>query len=110
MDIQAALGIHQLGRVEENLRRREQIWQRYATDAEGAGHGGMDFFVVNAFVESVKRNVPPPIDVYDAASWSAISSLSERSIALGSEAVPFPDFTRGKWVKRRSSFGESDEF
>jgi dTDP-4-amino-4,6-dideoxygalactose transaminase len=30
MDLQAALGIHQLARVEENLARREAIWQRYA--------------------------------------------------------------------------------
>ena len=29
MDIQAALGLHQLGRVETGLARREQIWQRY---------------------------------------------------------------------------------
>lgn len=28
-DIQASLGIHQLRRVEANLRRREQIWERY---------------------------------------------------------------------------------
>jgi len=28
-DIQASLGIHQLRRVEENLRRREKIWARY---------------------------------------------------------------------------------
>jgi predicted dehydrogenase len=86
------------------------LWKRYESDAEGAGHGGMDFFVINAFVESVKRNVPPPIDVYDAASWSVISALSERSVAMGSEPVPFPDFTGGKWVTRRSTFGESDEF
>jgi predicted dehydrogenase len=86
------------------------IWKRYASDAEGAGHGGMDFFVVNAFVESVKRNVPPPIDVYDAATWSVISALSEQSIAMGSAPVQFPDFTGGKWVTRRSNFGMSDEF
>lgn len=29
MDIQAALGIHQLARVEENLRTRERYWQMY---------------------------------------------------------------------------------
>jgi dTDP-4-amino-4,6-dideoxygalactose transaminase len=29
MDLQAALGLHQLARVEENLVRREEIWQRY---------------------------------------------------------------------------------
>ena len=29
MDLQAAIGIHQLRRVEENLLRRQQIWRRY---------------------------------------------------------------------------------
>ncbi len=29
MDIQAALGIHQLKRLEEGLKRREEIWKRY---------------------------------------------------------------------------------
>ena len=28
-DLQAALGIHQLARVEENLVRRQEIWKRY---------------------------------------------------------------------------------
>lgn len=29
MDLQAALGIHQLARIEENLARREAVWKRY---------------------------------------------------------------------------------
>ena len=29
MDLQAALGLHQLERVEQNLRRRQEIWARY---------------------------------------------------------------------------------
>lgn len=29
MDIQAAMGLHQLTRVEENFTRREQIWNYY---------------------------------------------------------------------------------
>ena len=29
MDIQAAIGIHQLPRIENYLKRREEIWQRY---------------------------------------------------------------------------------
>jgi len=87
-----------------------RLWRRWSGDAEGAGHGGMDFFVVHAFVESVKRRVPPPIDVYDAATWSAISSLSEASIARGGALVDFPDFTRGRWVKNRRAFAEGDEY
>jgi predicted dehydrogenase len=87
-----------------------QLWRRYESVAAGAGHGGMDFFVVNAFIESVNRKVAPPIDVYDAAAWSVISPLSEQSIASGSEPVPFPDFTRGKWVTRQSAFATNDDF
>ena len=60
----------------------------------------MDFFVLNAFVESARRNIAPPIDVYDAASWSAVTPLSERSIAAKGAPQPFPDFTKGAWINR----------
>jgi len=86
------------------------LWRRFEQDATGAGHGGMDFFVVRGFLESVKRQAPPPLDVYFAATVSAISSLSEQSIAQGSEPMPFPDFTGGRWVNRKFTFGTSDEY
>ena len=87
------------------------LWKRHGEFAEGSGHGGMDFFVDNAFVESVKRNVQPPLDAYDAAAWSAISPLSERSIANGGEPQDFPDFTRGRWIVNKPIFAmNSDEY
>ena len=86
------------------------LWKRYATDAEGGGHGGMDFFVMNAFVESVRRGEPTPLDVYDAAAWSVIGPLSEQSIAMGSHPVTFPDFTRGQWAKRKPIFALGDQY
>ncbi len=86
------------------------LWRRFERDATGAGHGGMDFFVVRAFLESVKRRVTPPLDVYAAATWSVISPLSEQSIAQGSAPVAFPDFTGGRWARRRFTFAMSDEF
>lgn len=86
------------------------LWKKYSNDAEGAGHGGMDFFVINAFVESIKRKLPPPVDVYDAAAWSAISPLSEVSIANGGAPQQFPDFTRGRWMTRKSNFAFTDEY
>ena len=81
------------------------LWKRYGEQAAGAGHGGMDFFVVQAFVESVKQRTSSPLDAYDAASWSAITPLSEASIAQGSVPVDFPDFTRGQWMQRKPTFG-----
>jgi hypothetical protein len=54
--------------------------------------------------------VPTPLDVYDAASWSVISPLSERSVEQGSAPMAFPDFTGGRWVSRRPVFGLDAEF
>lgn len=86
------------------------IWKRFGKNAEDAGHGGIDFFVIRGFIEAIKRKVAPPIDVYDAAAWSAISPLSEMSIARGSSPVEIPDFTRGKWKTNKRIFGLDDEY
>ena len=81
------------------------LWKRFEGQATGSGHGGMDFFILRAFVESLKRNVTPPIDVYDAVSMSVICPLSEKSIRLNSTSVKIPDFTRGRWKNNQPIFG-----
>lgn len=86
------------------------LWQKYGDYAQNSGHGGMDFFVINAFVESAKNNIAPPIDAYDAAAWSAITPLSEISIENNGEPQDFPDFTRGNWMKRKSYDWIKDDF
>jgi hypothetical protein len=86
------------------------LWTRWSQQTEGAGHGGMDFFVVHAFIESVKRKTATPMDVYDAAAWSAITPLSEQSIEQGSQVLEFPDFTSGKWQNRKPVFALGDEY
>ena len=86
------------------------LWKKYENEAKGAGHGGMDFFVTNAFVESAKANIEPPIDVYDAATMLVITPLSERSIQEGGMVQSFPDFTRGKWINRKNKFGDSTKY
>lgn len=86
------------------------LWKRYESEASGAGHGGMDYFLLHAFVESVKAAQPAPIDVYDAATWMAITPMTEESIRLGSQPVVFPDFTRGRWMHRKPVFALDDSF
>ena len=86
------------------------LWKKYGEYATGSGHGGMDFFVDHAFVETVKRKVDPPLDVYDAAAWSSITPLSERSLAEGSAPQYFPDFTRGRWINRKPVFALGDDY
>ena len=60
----------------------------------------MDYLVLLAFTESVKNNTMPPIDIYDTATWMAVTCLSEQSVAMGGAPVPFPDFTNGAWIDR----------
>ncbi|MBP3437257.1 MAG: Gfo/Idh/MocA family oxidoreductase [Clostridia bacterium] len=77
------------------------IWDEYDSKGLNAGHGGMDWQVLRAFVEGYKQDLPSPIDVYDAAAWMCISALSEASIAMGGAVVDIPDFTCGRWIKLR---------
>ncbi|MEM1322899.1 MAG: Gfo/Idh/MocA family oxidoreductase [Bacteroidota bacterium] len=86
------------------------LWKRYTQAATGAGHGGMDYFLAQAFVQCARRNEAPPFDVYDAASWLAVTPLSEQSIAMGSAPQPFPDFTRGRWIERKRTFAFGDAY
>ena len=86
------------------------LWKKYGAQAEGAGHGGMDFFVVHAFVEALKAGAPMPIDIYDAVAWSAITPLSEKSIAEGFQTLDFPDFTEGAWKTRQPIFAFDDRY
>ena len=84
------------------------LWKKYADKASGAGHGGMDWFVFNAFVEAVKKKGPTPIDVYDSMTMSVITPLSEKSLAEGNMPQEFPDFTKGKWQERKNNFALDD--
>jgi hypothetical protein len=101
--------IHVEGRSEahrwEELRSyREEfdhpVWRALEERSRGAGHGGMDFIEDYRLVQSLRLGEPMDMDVYDGAAWSAISELSERSIAQRSAPQDVPDFTRGAWRRR----------
>ena len=64
-------------------------------------HGGMDSLEFIAFFNMILAKGKSPIDVYDAASWMAISTLSEESIKNGSAPVEIPDFTHGEYKNRK---------
>ena len=76
------------------------LHKEYESVGVQAGHGGMDWLVCRAFVESVKRGVNTPIDAYDTVTWMAIGALSEESIRCFGAPVDFPDFTSGRWRNR----------
>jgi predicted dehydrogenase len=79
------------------------LWKELGERArKTGGEGGMDFIMISKLMRCMQQGLPPDIDVYDAAAWSAPWPLSERSVKNGSVPVKFPDFTRGAWQTVRS--------
>jgi len=64
---------------------------------EVGGHGGMDFIMDWRLIDCLRNGLPLDQDVYDAAAWSCVMPLSQRSVAKKSRTVDIPDFTRGAW-------------
>jgi predicted dehydrogenase len=65
------------------------------------GHGGMDFVMDWRLIDCLRNGLPLDQDVYDAATWSAIAPLSEKSVANKSRTVDVPDFTKGAWKNNK---------
>jgi len=66
---------------------------------EVGGHGGMDFIMDYRLIYCLNNGLPLDQDIYDAAEWSALAELSERSVENYGMPIKFPDFTRGAWKK-----------
>lgn len=76
------------------------LWRKFGDLAIQTGHGGSDYLCMREFVEAIRNRTEFPIDVYDAATWSIITALTEESVLNRSRPVDFPDFTRGLWKTR----------
>ena len=58
----------------------------------GAGHGGGDFFIVEDFIEAIRKNIQPDLNVYKACEWTAVGLLSALSVTNGSRTLEVPHF------------------
>lgn len=65
------------------------------------GHGGMDFIMDYRLIYCLRNGLPLDQTVYDAAAWSSIVELSEKSVLNRSSSVEIPDFTRGEWTRTK---------
>lgn len=77
------------------------LWKKFGAIAESSGHGGGDYICFRDFAEAIRNGSDTPIDVYDTATWSIITKLTEESVAGKSRPVDFPDYTNGKWQTRK---------
>lgn len=82
---------------------RPRVWTNLEEKIKDniAGHGGMDFVMMYRLVRQLNLGLPLDMNVYDGVSWSAITPLSEISVANRSQSVNIPDFTNGEWKQER---------
>ncbi|MGI8912627.1 MAG: Gfo/Idh/MocA family protein, partial [Chloroflexota bacterium] len=66
------------------------VWTTLGQTAKQYPHGPADYIELHQFVKAVRHQTQTPIDVYDAATWSVITALTEQSVAAKSAAVDFP--------------------
>jgi predicted dehydrogenase len=91
----------------EELKKMEEKYQPPIVKKVGelakqvGGHGGMDFLMDWRTIDCLRNGLPLDQDVYDAALWSSVAPLSERSVKNRSNSVDVPDFTRGSWEKNQ---------
>lgn len=62
--------------------------------ADGAGHGGGDFFAIYDFIRSLENGTEPYWNVYRATAMASCAILAHRSLLNGNAAYDVPDFRR----------------
>ncbi|MCL4160030.1 UNVERIFIED_CONTAM: hypothetical protein GTU68_016320 [Idotea baltica] len=78
------------------------LYTRVGEEAvKAGGHGGMDFIMLWRIAYCLRNGLPMDQNVYEGASWSAITPLSDTSNASGGNPELFPDFTRGRWQETK---------
>ena len=73
------------------------FWRSESVRTRSVGHGGMDWLEDWRLVTCLRGGLPTDQNVYDAASWSVMCELTERSVAGRGRTMDIPDFTRGRW-------------
>jgi hypothetical protein len=92
-------GSKYLARYEHPLWKQalERVGRKPGAEVGRFGPVRAEFLEDSRLIQALQTGVPPDFDVYDGATWSVVSALSEKSVADRSRPVDFPDFTKGKW-------------
>ena len=84
-----------------------ELWKQKGEYAKkNGGHGGMDYLMNYDILTRLRDGAPMLMDCYDAASWSCLMELTEKSTLADGAPIQVPDFTRGHWKTQKSLFQE----
>ena len=75
---------------------------RNATEEQrNSGHNGGDFFIVEDFINAIRTNTQPELDVYKACEWTAVGLLSELSVVNNGKTMQVPNFRPGMPIEEK---------
>lgn len=77
------------------------LYKRLSSTTSESGHGGMDGMMVYRIIECLRNGLPLDQNLYEGCFWSAVTPLSELSVANEGAPQTFPDFTRGNWKETK---------
>ncbi|MBR7180455.1 MAG: Gfo/Idh/MocA family oxidoreductase [Kiritimatiellae bacterium] len=78
--------------------KRHPLWKSAGEIAKKiGGHGGMDFLMDLRLCYCLQNGLALDQNVYDAAAWSSLCELTEKSARHRGATQDIPDFTRGAW-------------
>jgi len=90
------LGDAELQKIREEY--KHPLWKSSGEIAKKVGgHGGMDFLMDLRLCYCLQKGLPLDMNAYDAAAWSSLVELTEKSTVRRGSSMDVPDFTRGAW-------------
>lgn len=86
------------------------LYRRLAANIETLSpRVAMDYIMLYRIVECLRKGLAPDQNVYEAALWSSVGPLTEKSVYEGGAPQIFPDFTRGDWRRTTpTSYSQDD--
>lgn len=84
--------------LDELLKKYEPSWMKqYDADGERLGVTNMmNYRMDRRLIEALQNGEPLDMSVYDAAEWSCLVELSEKSVVGGNIPIDIPDFTKAR--------------
>ncbi len=67
-------------------------WPSHQDEAASFGHSGADFWVIHHFLDAIRKEEPPDLDVYRSVVMSSVGLLAWRSALENGAPVAVPDF------------------
>ena len=68
---------------------------------ELCGRRWIDYAMDCRLIHCLRNGLPLDMNVYDAALWSCLVELTDRSANNGGTPIEIPDFTRGRWKAKK---------